>query len=358
MVNYIYTNMKNQLKIQDKKIPKEPIPINKTYRHLNIKHLVTLDEFKKYLNDSNTISNFISKRKQVEINNAISIRDKRFTKYNSPSTDKQFSSLYNTDIIIQNQLNEMLYYFTGRMNTEIINIMIRYNKPDTYILKYIHQYFNFENFNDNNIYKTAKISDIIARHISSEHIKILDIGVGNGKKIMQIKEFIDNTVIKNKKELMKCDIYGADIQEWGPYKKTRKFNFPFKYIETKPYRIPYSNKMFDCITLVLTLHHCDDIIETIMECKRLLKDDGIIVIIEHDIWSDNSNMIIDLQHRIYNKIFNEKFDYIGTYYNFYEWDIIFNKCNFKPIFGDRITESVEMYTKYDLQFIGVYKHSL
>ena len=116
--------------------------------------------------------------------------------------------------------------------------------------------------------------------------------------------------------------------------------------------------MFDCITLVLTLHHCDDIIETIMECKRLLKDDGIIVIIEHDIWSDNSNMIIDLQHRIYNTIFNEKEHTDGTYYNFYEWDIIFNKCNFKPIFSDRLTESVEMYTKYDLQFIGVYKHSL
>lgn len=173
---------------------------------------------------------------------------------------------------------------------------------------------------------------------------------------MQIKEFLNDQLVKNKQELMKCEIYGADIQEWGPYKKTRKFNFPFKYIQTKPYKIPYPDKMFNCITLILTLHHCDDILKTIMECKRLLTDDGIIVIIEHDIWSDNSNMIIDLQHRIYNKIFNEKSDYIGTYYNFYEWDIIFNKCNFKPIYGDRITESVDMYIKYDLQFINrVYK---
>lgn len=173
MRNRIYTNMKNQLKIQDKKIPKELVPTYTTYRHLNIKHLVTLDEFKKYLNDSNTISNFISKRKQVEINNAISIREKRFTTYNSPATNKQFSSLYNTDIIIQNQLNEMLYYFMGRMNTEIINVMIRYKSSDIDILKYMSQYFNFDNFNDNNIYKTAKIADIIARYTNNQRF-ILD----------------------------------------------------------------------------------------------------------------------------------------------------------------------------------------
>ena len=58
----------------------------------------------------------------------------------------------------------------------------------------------------------------------------------------------------------------------------------------------------------LALHHCEDIIKTIKECKRILKDNGIIIIVEHDIWRDEDNMIINLQHLIYRYIFNEKKD--------------------------------------------------
>ena len=37
----------------------------------------------------------------------------------------------------------------------------------------------------------------------SNRPKILDVGIGSGKKLRMIKNYIS------------CDIYGADIEEWG-----------------------------------------------------------------------------------------------------------------------------------------------
>ena len=113
--------------------------------------------------------------------------------------------------------------------------------------------------------------------------------------------------------------------------------------------------MFDCITLIFTLHHAHDILAVIKECKRLLKDNGVIVIVEHDVWSDEVNMLVDLQHRIYNAVHHESNEsYYGTYYNYFEWDIIFSKCGMKPVYADRLADDVTHFQRYDSQFICVY----
>ena len=211
--------------------------------------------------------------------------------------------------------------------------MIKYNITDTIITDFIKSQ-----------YKMSKIADKI--HKYTKHVetpKILNVGTGNGKKIKMIKDLIN------------CDIYGADIKVWAKYKENRKFDFPYKIITFNPYTIPYADNMLDCITLILSLHHCEDIIETINECKRLLTKEGIILIIEHDIWIDTDHMIIDLQHRIYKHIFDEPEHTPGSYFNFFEWDIIFNKCGMEPIYGDRISDDISFNIRYDLQFIGIYR---
>ena len=116
--------------------------------------------------------------------------------------------------------------------------------------------------------------------------------------------------------------------------------------------------MFDCITLILTLHHSNNVLELINECYRILNDDGIILLIEHDIWHDSDNMIIDLQHRIYTHVNNEPYTEEGNYFNFLEWDIIFSKCNMTAVYGDRITDDISFNMRYDTQFIGIYKKIL
>jgi ubiquinone/menaquinone biosynthesis C-methylase UbiE len=315
------------------------------YNNLQSNDLISYEEFKQYLKKGNTILNeYNKKRALIEINSALSIMENRYKYYQSPETNKQFMILGKVeDIYIKNRLAEMLYYFVNSKCLEKILLMIQQNKLDTEILEFIKQNTKYNENKFKDMYKMSKIADKIAKY--TKHIdkpKILEVGVGAGKKLKKIKEMIN------------CDIYGADIESWGPYKKERNFDFPFKIITLNPYRIDYDDNMFDCITIILTLHHTN-IIEVINECKRILKKDGIIVIVEHDIWNDYDNMIIDLQHRIYATIYNEERTNKGKYYNFFEWDIIFNKCNMEPIFGDRITEDIDYSIRYDLQFMGIYK---
>ena len=246
----------------------------------------------------------------------------------------------------KNRLNEMLSYFLTEKNRNNVIDLIKNNKNDNDIYKFIKNNYKLKNSRKDkiSIYRMAKISDIISYNFDkNKKIKLLDIGIGTGKKTKIIQQFTN------------CEIYGADIKDWGPYSNVKKFNFPFKFIQEKPYKIPYKDKMFDCITLILTLHHCEDIISTINECKRILKDDGVIVIIEHDVWNDYDNMIIDIQHNIYQKIFNEKEHIRGNFYNFYEWDLLFERCGMNPDYGDRIVDDVSFSFRYDIQFISSYK---
>lgn len=341
--NGLFRNVKKkaqELDIENKNDTKREI------KTLPNNSLISLEQFKKYLKKKNKLLNeYGEKRYLVETNSAIRLREKRYTKYVSIDSDLQISSLYNqkVKIIYKNRINEMLVYFVGKLFREFIEILAKHNKNDAYILEFIKKHYKPAKTYISSEYKMAKIADKIKKYSSSSKPKILDVGTGNGKKIKMIKSMIN------------CKIYGADLKCWGPYCKNKKFNFPFKYIEQKPYKIPYKDNMFDCITLILTLHHSDNIIETINECKRILKKDGIIVIVEHDIWDDYDNMIIDIQHRIYTKLFDENITK-ATYYNFIEWDILFDTCDMVPIYGDRISEDISYKLRYDLQFIGIYKN--
>ena len=299
------------------------------------------------------MDDFSQSRIIIYIDDALDIFKHRFTTYIPTYNNKQFSTIYkNNNVVFKNRLNELLSYFTTKKDRIKIFNFIKTEKDDTYILNFLKRNYKLNKNRKKriNLFKISKIVNQIHKILvvknNVERPKILDLGTGNGKKIKMIRDLID------------CEIYGADIKAWGPYIKSRNIDFTFKFIKENPYKIPYSNKKFDCITIILALHHCDDIITTIKECKRILKDDGIIIIIEHDIWDDNDNMIIDLQHRIYRTIFNEPKEKDGDYYNFLEWDMIFYKCGMKPIYGDRISDDVSFKYRYDLQFIGIYKKKL
>jgi SAM-dependent methyltransferase len=150
-------------------------------------------------------------------------------------------------------------------------------------------------------------------------------------------------------------LYGADIEQWGNYKKDRKLDFTYKVIQMKPYKIPYDDKMFDCIFLILTLHHAENPLDVLNECNRILKDDGCIVLVEHDVWTDDTHMLVDLEHRIWTTINNEGNEgAIANYYNFYEWNIIFSKCGFKHIHGDILYDDIAYTIRYDMQNVQLY----
>ncbi len=342
----MYRCFKTELRIQGGKITDNNISTRQVYNKLNTKHLVSFDEFKNYItNENSIIKKYLSKRKLIEINNAVYLMKKRFTKYVNHESNNQIQALYNSDTLNKNRLIEMLSYFVGPMLAQMICVMIRHRKSDQDIFNFIKSNLHYSDSLQSKLFRMAKICDAIYQNVSNKSsINLLDVGLGNGNKTLQMREMLG------------CNISGADLEEWGPY-KNKSFKFPYKQIQLSPYRIPYNDNIFDCITLILVLHHAEDIISVINECKRMLKPNGIIALVEHDVWSDETNMLIDVQHLIYKKVYNEQTSYFGRYYNFYEWDIIFSKCGMSPVLMNYLTDDSSNYQRYDMQYIAIYKNN-
>lgn len=332
---------KNELRVQGGSVAERAVAVNRVYNKLNTNHMISLDEFKEYISKrSDKIQGYFDKRRIIEINNAVYLMKKRFTTYVSPEANTQFISLHESN---KARLKEMLNYFVEPMWAKIILVMIQHKKSDQDIFSIIKTNFRYTDTISSKMYRMAKITDAIHRCVKDkDDIDLLDVGIGNGNKTLQMRD------------MLRCKVSGADIPEWGPY-KAKKFKFQYKPIQLSPYRIPYNNKSFDCITLILVLHHAEDMIAVLKECKRMLKPNGIVALVEHDIWSDDTNMLIDVQHRIYGAVYDEKTPYHGSYFNFYEWDMIFSKCGFKPVMMDYLTDDASNYQKYDVQYIAIYR---
>ena len=281
--NKLFRNLKKEMKGRGIEIPKELISLKKAYDSTEVKQLVSYNDFKKFIVE-NVMGDYKSKKRwHIVALNALQLRAKRFIKYVDIYSNKQFTTLYQLD---NTQLIAMLNHFIGNEHTKIV--MIKNNKLDEEILNYIKKNLKFKNSDQQKEFRNSKIANH-AMYWSlnkKNNPNILDIGVGTGKKIKSIMSYFNDDY--------KYNLYGTDIEEWGSYKKNRTFDFPVKFIQMKPYKIPYDDKMFDCIFIILTLHHVDNIIEVLEECHRILKDDGIIVLVEHDVWSDETHMLVDL----------------------------------------------------------------
>jgi len=341
-------------------------------------HLITISKFlKKDKNNNiiittNSLKKFIllegyklhgeSKIRFINIlNNVVNIHQKRNIINQKKNNNINFI-LNNNDIniIYKNKIYELINYFTNINNIPYINKNIL-NKNDQQIFSFIKKHLNIKQKNN---FQLLKISDLIEKYLlkinkyslvsKDDRIKykekygtpkILDFGCGNGNKIKKIKSFIN----------LDTQIFGTDIDVWGNYDNKRKFDFTFKTIQMNPYKIPFPDNYFDCITCFLTLHHIKDLLITLNEINRILKKDGFIILYEHDVWYDYDSIIINIQHDVYQYIYSEKTGYYSKYYNFYEWDLIFNECGFYPIYGEEIKDNITFSFRYDNQFVGIYK---
>ena len=188
--------------------------------------------------------------------------------------------------------------------------------------------------------------------IHKNNLKYLDIGCGSGKKTILFSKYLN---------LTKDNINGTDIKSWGPYQKNKKkLPFKFKYIENN--KLNYADNSFDIISCILTLHHVEKLNIFIKEIYRILKKNGILILIEHCINKDNERLIINIQHMLYSALYDKQKDYIENpvyieCYNDYEWEYIMNNNNFickdKNIlnFGDQYS----LKNKYDNIFYAFYE---
>ena len=191
-----------------------------------------------------------------------------------------------------------------------------------------------------------------ARGYKTTDIMYLDYGCGNGKKTLRFAKHYN----VNKK-----NIYGCDIKSWGPYEQmqiTHPFNF--KYI-TKDGRLDFPDNTFDLVTCFFVLHHVETLDNTLKELKRVIKPDGILLLLEHNALTYSDILLLDIQHLLYEIIFNKNYKYFDNpqyaqYYNYMEWDYFFKKYDFKYTVSNFLFEGVNNNIRYDSAYYVFYKN--
>lgn len=188
-------------------------------------------------------------------------------------------------------------------------------------------------------------------------IKYLDVGCGNGNKTIAFSKNIG---------IQKENIYGTDIENWGPYDVVQHshHDFNFSYIK-KDGTLDYPDNSFDIITCILMLHHVEKLDFLLGEINRVLKPSGILIIIEHDCHDDYDKMILEILHGAYEYLVdknennqnneNNQIESYSSYHNWAEWDFIFDKNNFNYLKGNYIFINIEHSTRFDNIYYTIYK---
>jgi ubiquinone/menaquinone biosynthesis C-methylase UbiE len=234
---------------------------------------------------------------------------------------------------------------------------------DITILKYIDD-LNYKSKKKNTIYsfddKCSKQQfgfEMIKKKIKKEYLKLelnkikyLDIGCGDGNKTKLFAKIFN---------IDSNNIFGTDIHTWGPYKENKDFSFDFKYI-LKNGKLDYKDDSFDIITCFLTLHHIQNLDLILNEIYRILKKNGLFIIIEHDSLTYFDNLIIEIQHLFFAYFYDNNKHYIkqpfySQYYNNMEFQyIITHKNKFKLLYNDNFYQNIQMQKRYDQQFYSIF----
>lgn len=98
--------------------------------------------------------------------------------------------------------------------------------------------------------------------------KILDVGCGNGAFI----QYLQNQGFTN---VTGCDIIPPVGFRYGNASDT----------------LPYEDKEFDIVTFVNVIEHVENPLQSLRECKRVLKDDGTIILVTPNVTNVWSRML-------------------------------------------------------------------
>ena len=109
--------------------------------------------------------------------------------------------------------------------------------------------------------KRLFVKNLITTHIPKKTLSILDVGCGTGKNMEELSYF--------------GDVWGVDISSDALAFCKKRGLIQVKKGEAE--KLPFENESFDVATILDVLEHVDDI-AALSEIKRVLKDDGYIII--------------------------------------------------------------------------------
>jgi len=181
------------------------------------------------------------------------------------------------------------------------------------------------------------------------NIKYLDIGCGNAHKTKKIGNYL---------KLNKNQIYGTNIESWGPYSNNKsKINIHFEFIKNN--KILYPDEHFDFISCIFNLHHVQNLTIFLKEITRIIKKNGVFLLIEHDIYTDYDKIIINIQHMLYSALYDNKKNYVENpdyiyLLNKYEWSFLLQKYGLELIQSGQLDSENEYTPRYDNRFYSFF----
>jgi len=309
---------------------------------------------------------------ECQINTLIKYREQLNKKYTSVESNKQMYTylIDNVDRTIDiAKMQLMLEHFCGIEHKEVIKRVVEYKLTDTQTIELIRQLNprNNKGFTSYDVTKPeCRPSDYMFQIIGDKLMKVvkifekgryefkyLDYGCGAGQKTLALSKAL--------KLDLRHNIYGTDISTWGPYQQQQiKYPFNFKMLDSQ-YNIPFPINSFNMVSAYYTLHHItpEGLEHTFREIHRVLKPNGVFLIIEHNNYSDANNMLVELMHTMYGYFVDKKANYIEEpnytmCHNKYEWSFLLRKY-FRLIISEPLFLSESNTIKYDNSYYAIYR---
>jgi ubiquinone/menaquinone biosynthesis C-methylase UbiE len=324
------------------------------------------NEYIEFINNNNNYTEYQKKYFNMYLENI----DKHYINRSSNTQINEFVKLtYSSGDFDQIAKSDILFgkFYGGKYKFLINKIKLNELTKDSDIIKYMKSnkssFYKQNKKNsiirnewkymiENICFKLSKITDIY----NIENVKYLDICCGDGKKTEYFGNFL---------KIPTDEIYGCDIKTWGPYSENKHFKFNFSFIEND--KLNYDDNYFDILTITLSLHHVEKLDDFIDEIYRILKPNGLLIIIEHNVLNDIEQMFIDIQHYFFEQFYdlanvkntskditiNNNNNYTKCY-NMMEWDFIFHKHNLKNIHNEILFPELENRIRYDIVYYGVF----
>jgi len=278
----------------------------------------------------------------------------KMKKYKSVSSDRQVGTVrrcnqagdyYRLSVLIASFIrkqhynghlaitDKFLYQYNGDHN---LYCRIRdLNPPRGKKGKYepVTKYFGDRSYVGQNYAKFIKeVSDV-----DFTHAQYLDFGCGTGIKSMSVAEQLEIPV---------DNVYGVDVRDWSVLdERTARAVYNMNYVdEGEP--LPFESGQFDLISAFSVLHHVKNIEGCVKELARCLCPGGYLIIREHNVEDTIDQMIIEIQHRIFDYIKIPGFDRDNPpdYIKCYSMDV------WKSLFGTSglvcVKVSTDWYNKH------------
>jgi SAM-dependent methyltransferase len=288
--------------------------------------------------------NVIAKKKvlnayNIDFNNRIKLLLTKLFKYDKKNA--LVSEKYKTAIkYMYNSILESL----NSNNHNMTNLMIELNNI---INKHkINKIFDSDDkTNKSHVWVSENLSKIIKEYWEKDivelndsnkasNLKIIDIGGGEGNVIKWIGETLD---IPNKN--LYC------IESKSSWSESYNFQNNINYIFWDNQIIDLENNSINIALVMVSMHHMDKLTinNLMLNLKRILKPNALVIIKEHDMTEDYLKIVIDLEHHLYHILMTPNSElteeninkYLQTFINNYipklELDALMINNNFKHI---------------------------